>query len=342
MIKNNIVKGFSWLVFGSLASKFLGGFYKIFLTRIIGGESLGIFNQILSVYTFFVLFVSAGLPSAMSKLLTKYDSLEGKVKCLRNILKIFLYISLFLSLILILVSFYISNFKRNIVIQSCYFVLAPAIVFSSMTAVIKGYFQSENNFKPTALSNIVEQLIKIIVGLAFCYLFKSFGAYIQILVAISAISIADFGIYLILYSSFKKHIDIKLKTKLDIKALKQLINTVFPIMLASLILPFSQMIDSVLVVKLLTRNFSVDASVYLYGLQSGVVVTLINVPTVITFALSSVLLPLLSKDYEKSNTEAYNKKISLALKVIITFAIPCVVFVLFYPDKIINLLYHNK
>jgi len=113
-------------------------------------------------------------------------------------------------------------------------------------------------------------------------------------------------------------------------------------MLASLILPFSQMIDSVLVVKLLTRNFSVDASVYLYGLQSGVVVTLINVPTVITFALSSVLLPLLSKDYEKSNTEAYNKKISLALKVIITFAIPCVVFVLFYPDKIINLLYHNK
>ena len=342
MIKNNIVKGFSWLVFGSLVSKALGGFYKIFLTRIIGGENLGIFNQILSIYTFFVLFVSAGLPTAMSKLIAKYDSLEHKVKCLKSVLKIFIYISIFISICLVVVSFYLSHYKGNLTIQSCYFILAPAIVFSSMTAIIKGYFQAENNFKPSAISQIVEQLIKIIIGLLFCYLFKSFGAYVQILIAVFAIASADFAIFLILYFSFKKHINFKIKGKLELKVLKQLFNIVFPIMLASLILPFSQMIDSLLVVKLLSRNFSVDASIYLYGLQSGVVATLINLPTVVTFALSSVLMPLLTRDYEKGNMEGYNKKITLAVKIIISFAVPCVIFVLFYPDKIINLLYKNK
>jgi len=132
------------------------------------------------------------------------------------------------------------------------------------------------------------------------------------------------------------------KTSFDSSYVKDLVKIVFPIMLSSLIIPFSQFIDSILVVKMLNRNFNSSMSIYLYGLQSGVVSTLIGFPSVITFSLVSVMLPTLTRDYQQGREDSFSSKVSFAIKLVVILVIPCVVFVMFFPREIISLLYANR
>lgn len=341
-MKNNLLKGFTWLTVGAVIAKILGGIYKIALTRILGGASFGVYQQVLPIYTFLVVLITAGVPLGMSKLLVKKEYQKEKLKTLKLTLGIFLYISVILTFILIIFAKTISKAQGTNSLSVCYYLLAPAIIFSAVAGVIKGYFQSVEDFKPTAVSQVVEQLVKVVLGLSFSLFFAGSGVLSQIIGAILGISLGDLATLVILIVYIKKQ-SVKLpKFEFDKTECKELFKIVFPIMLSSLIIPLSQFVDSILVVKLLNRNFNNTMSVYLYGLQSGVVSTLIGFPSVITFSLVSVMLPSLTKDFKEKREANFSSKVSFAFKLILILVIPCVLFILFYPNEIINLLYSNK
>lgn len=341
-MKNKLIKGFTWLTVGSVLAKILGGIYKIILTRILGANGFGVYQQVLPVYTFFVVLITAGVPLGVSKLLSKKTDTNDKLKTLKLTLHIFFLISLILGLILLFCAKVISNAQGNSSITICYYLLAPAIIFSAIAGVLKGYFQSYEEFKPTAISQIIEQLIKVVLGLGFSLIFASNGIILQLIGAILGISLGDLVTLVILIIFFKKQ-NLKLPKYIFNKAeSKELFKIVFPIMLSSLIIPFSQFIDSILVVKLLNKNFNNSMSVYLFGLQSGVVSTLVGFPSVITFSLVSVMLPNLTRDYQERNEDNFSSKVCFAIKLILILVVPCALFALFYPNEIIGFLYSNK
>lgn len=341
-MKNKLLKGFTWLTLGAILAKILGGIYKIVLTRILGAEGFGVYQQIFPVYTFLVVLVTSGVPLGVSKLLTKKSEKHEKLKTLKLTLTIFFIISLVLTFILFIFSNIISKAQGNGSLSICYYILAPAITFSAIAGVLKGYFQSYEDFKPTAVSQIVEQSIKIVLGLGFSLIFAGNGLVLQISGAVLGVCLGDLATLVVLIYYFKKHKSKLPKTSLDKNDGKELFKIVFPIMFASLIIPLSQFVDSILVVKLLNRNFNNSMSVYLFGLQSGVVSTLVGFPSVITFSLVSVMLPNLTKDFQQGNEKNFSTKVSFAVKLILILVVPCALFVLFYPNEIIALLYSNK
>jgi len=341
-MKNKLLKGFTWLTVGAVLAKILGGIYKIILTRILGGTTFGMYQQVLPVYTLLVVLITAGVPLGVSKLLAKKRDEQEKLKTIKVILHIFFVISIVISLVLLFFSRAISKAQGNSGLTACYYFLAPAIVFSALSAVLKGFFQSAEDFKPTAISQILEQSAKVVLGLSFSLIFAYESVFLQILGAILGISLGDFATLIVLIVYLKKK-KIKLpKTSFDSSYVKDLVKIVFPIMLSSLIIPFSQFIDSILVVKMLNRNFNSSMSIYLYGLQSGVVSTLIGFPSVITFSLVSVMLPTLTRDYQQGREDSFSSKVSFAIKLVVILVIPCVVFVMFFPREIISLLYANR
>ena len=109
--------------------------------------------------------------------------------------------------------------------------------------------------------------------------------------------------------------------------------------ITNIILPISTFIDSVLVVNLLKINFSNAMAVFLYGLESGAVSSLVSLPTIFSFAIASVILPNIVNSYNKNNQ---NNKLSLAIKIVLIISVPCVVGFIILPNRLINLLYGTR
>ena len=160
-MKNSLFKGFTYLAIGSIIVKLLGGLYKILLTNVLGGGSIGVYTQLLPVYSFVVVLVSSGVPLGISKMMAKLE-LNQKIKTLKLSLIVFFVYSTVLGLVMALSSKLITRGQGNAEFWFVYCILAPAIVLSSLSAVLKGFFQSMQNFKPTAISNIFEQISKIV------------------------------------------------------------------------------------------------------------------------------------------------------------------------------------
>lgn len=342
MNKNNILKGVTWLTFCGIFAKFLGGIYKIMLTRIIGVENIGIYQRIFPVYTFLVVLITSGVPLGISKLISSKKSEEEKIITFNKIKRIFLLISIVLMILLFLIANKLTHIQHIDGLKICYFILAPSIVFSALTVCYKGYFQGKEFFKPSAISNIIEQFTKIIFGLGLSLLFANDGITWQIVGAIIGTSLGDLASLILMKFYYKKVGEKRVTNNSTGKELSELLKIVFPIMLASLILPLSQLVDSFLIVKLLNNNFMPKVSNYLYGLQTGVVQAVISFPTVITFAISTVLLPSLTKDYYQNDNKKFEQKTSFMLKLILSFVIPLTLFVLFYPKQIISILYGSR
>lgn len=336
-MKNSFLKGFTWLALGNLVAKFFGGIYKIILTNIVGGQNIGVYQQLLPVYSFVIVLSSVGVPLGVSKMLANIDDKE---KAFNSTKHIFLIYSCILAGILALFSKVFANGHGNGKYWVVYVLLTPAVVLSSLSAVYKGYFQSIGDFRPTAISNVVEQIAKIVIAVGIIALFVSVSFW-QIIFAIIAIVVGELVAFVVL-KNMKKEKDVSINFD-DIKFyLKKLKINVLPIILTGLVLSLTNLIDSFLVVRLLNQNFSLDQSVYLYGLQTGVVGTLCNLPATITFAIVSVLVPNLARDFSRKDEKAFSAKFQLAFKCVLAITIPCVMFLTIYPQNVVGLIYRSN
>jgi len=335
MKKNNLMSGALILSIGGVLAKVFSAIYRIVLTRILGGEGIGIYQLIFPFYSLCVTFATAGLPMAISKVIAKNTGNEKLV--LKKCFGFSMCISLILALILSLSANGLAYIQGQEQISICYIILAPSLLFISASSVLRGYFQGKHNFTPSAVSNILEQLAKLLLGLILSLSMIKVSLFSSIIGAIIAIVVSEAVSLVVLLKFIKKEkINAKSKAKVSVK---EIVTDVLPITLTNIVLPISTFVDSVLVVNLLATNFSKDVSVFLYGLESGAVSSLISLPTIFSFSIASVILPNIinSKvDYNK------NQKLTFAIKIILIITIPCVICFALIPNRLITVLYNTR
>ncbi len=335
MKKNNLLSGALILSVGAILAKVFSAVYRIVLTRILGGEGIGLYQLIFPFYSLCVVLATAGLPMAISKVIARSQGKENSV--IKKCLLFTSIISLTLVFILMISSKGLATLQKESSIWICYIILAPGIILVTASSVLRGYFQGRANFTPSAVSNIFEQFIKLCVGLVLSLAFISQGIIPAIVGAMIGIVVSEAVSILILLLYYKHY----KTTDIDKSAvsMKEIIKDVIPITITNIIMPIATFIDSLIVVNLLNINFSSQASILLYGLESGAVSSLVNLPTIFSFAIASVILPSLSMNL---STSSKKQKLSLALKVILVITIPCVLCFTFIPDRLIGLLYSNR
>lgn len=335
MKKSNILSGALALTIGGVLSKVFSAIYRIVLTRILGGEGIGIYQLIFPFYSLCVVLATAGLPMAISKVIAKNKEKEASV--LKKCVVYVSVISLVLTFILLISSKGLAILQGCRDISLCYIILAPTIMVVGVSSVLRGYFQGKHNFTPSAVSNILEQFVKLCVGFILSLSLIQINVFAGIVGAVVAIVISEVVSLLILLVYIKKE---KLKSyKPANVSIKEIGKDVLPITLTNIILPISTFIDSVLVVNLLSINFSNDMSIFLYGLESGAVSSLVSLPTIFSFAIASVILPNITSGKHSLNN---NSKLMLALKIVLIITIPCVLAFMLIPNRLIDFLYHNK
>jgi len=338
-MKDSIFRNLSWVLICSVIAKLLGGVYRIVLTRILGTD-IGLYQMVFSVYSFLVILISSGISLSISKLISSKQDIQKHQKVIYGAVSILFAISGIMALVLILGGRGLAIIQGDRRLYFCYIILAPSLILSAGSAILKGYYQGIHKFNVSSISTIVEQVIRVLFGLVFMILLNKFYLLGALFGAMLGTLIGDILSFVFLKISLRKKIDFKYSLKY-INEGKKVFKYAYPIMLYSLIIPLSNFIDSFLVVKLLNVNFIKQTSILLYGLQTGVVGSLTSIPSIFSFALSSVLMSTLSGDYVSKNNDMFDGKTKLSFKLIIFVSLPFAVFFAVNSSSIINLLYGN-
>ncbi len=170
--KQNVLNGAMVLVVATALVKIIGAVYKIPLTSIIGSLGRGYFASAYNIYTPVYAISMAGLPVAVSAIVSKNAAL-GKYRDVKQVLK--LTFPLFLGLgvvgtgaLLLAAKPYVDSVGSPLAIYSV-FAIAPSILFCCIMSTYRGYYEGLSNMYPTAISQVIESLGKLVFGLVFSY-----------------------------------------------------------------------------------------------------------------------------------------------------------------------------
>lgn len=349
MKSKTFVKGAIILIVFNLIGKIVGAIYRIPLANLLGAEGMGKYQLVFPLYSLLLSVSISGIPVAISKLVAEYNSKGqfGDSKRLLRLSLVYLFvISLFSSVIVVILAKFIAKLQGNSEIYLCYYGIAPAILFVGVLSVFRGYFQGNLKMMPTAISNLIEQVGKLVFGLFFTYKFIGYGLVYGVFGAVLGISISELlaliflGLYYLIY--LKKHVTKVIANNSKRGISRKLFEVSVPITLGGIAGPITSIIDSMLVVNLLIfSGFGAGGATSLLGLQSGIVEPLINIPIVIAVAISSSLLPNLSSAFAKDDEDEVKNLIEKAFQIILSVSVVCSICYVIFGKQVLNFLYHN-
>lgn len=193
MKKQSFLAGAIILTISGIVCKILGAIYKIPLANILGSQGMGFYYIIFPVYAFLLSFVSSCFTISISKKVSSAMA-EGDFPMAHGYLKASLLLLTFLGvglcMILIVLSRLIAYLQGIGNIYICYLIIAPSIIAVAIQSAFKGFFQGLQNMTPSAISQVVEEILKLTVGFSLAsllveksQLFGACGALVGILVA---------------------------------------------------------------------------------------------------------------------------------------------------------------
>lgn len=342
-MKSKFIKSTIILIIGGLITKLLGMFIKIVLTRIVTENGIGVYMLILPTFNLFITLATLGLSPAISKLIS-----ERKKKSKRIILSI-IPIVLIYNLVLIVLLFLISPLLSKNLLQNkdTYYPLISiglTLPFICISSIIKGYFFGKEKMFPHTLSNIIEQLARLILTYIYIPNLLHFGLNIAIsgVVLINIISEFISIITLLLFLPKKETINYN-DFKTDKIILKDVLNISIPStgsrLIGSLVYFFEPII---LTFCLKYSGYSNEFITLEYGIINGYVYPLLLMPSFFTLAISNALLPVISNSFANNKKIYAKKKLKQAILFSLLIGIPCTIIFMIIPDIPLKFIYNTN
>ncbi|MGE5581156.1 MAG: putative polysaccharide biosynthesis protein [Bacillota bacterium] len=299
--QDSILKGTALLTGAGLVVKILGAAYRIPLSRLIGSEGIGLYQMAYPIYLMFLSLSTAGLPIAISKMIAE-ASVSGNTRGIKRIFRVALLLMSFLGLGGFLAMLFSAAWIANQVVADpravfAMWALAPSIFFMSLMAAFRGYFQGRQLMAPSAVSQIIEQTVRVGVALILVVLLLKAGIeHAAAGAAFGATAGGGAGLLFLILMYWRKNRLVKSSTP-DLKVAelfptaKRLFLFALPISLAVILMPLLQTIDSIIVpAKLQNIGYTVKQATSMLGLL-GNSWAVMYVPMIVTGAISSNLVP---------------------------------------------------
>lgn len=341
---NKYLKGLLALASANLIAKIIGAVYRIPLTNILGAEGIGVYQMVFPVYSLLLIFASGGFPLALSKIIAEQRAL-GRADKISAYFKKTLFITISMGLVFGLLLFSLSSFLATIQGSSnvtlSYFSLGVAVVFACSICAFRGFFQGYQDMRPSSISVVLEQIVKLVVGLILAKLFISKGLNWGVFGATVGVAVGEvFAFVYLLFSFFIK------KKKYNYKSYKiqsdsALVKLALPITLGALISPLSSAFESLFVVRFLSTYMSQGRATSLFGLQTGMINPLINFPIILISSICVSLLPELSYLFKQNETSKAKQTINKTIKYIFVIMLACSVGYGVLAYDILKTLYPN-
>lgn len=334
-IKNKLLMGAAVLSVGGFIAKILGAFYRIPLTNVLGAEGIGLYQAVFPLYCLLLTASSTGAPSGISKLISNNSDDENYAYyILKSALKIFIPLGIAGSFTMFAFSKLIAEFQGESGARLSYAAISPSVFLVSVICCFRGFFQGKSDMKPTAVSQIIEQSVKLMVGLALCY-FTGSEIYVKSSYAALAVTLSEVAACVYLAALFKKRNYSFKKLKSFDSDVGGIIKVVFPIMLATVAVPVGRTVESFFILNIL-GGYTSNATA-LYGLYSGAVESMVGVPVAVCYAVATASIPVISEAASKNQN--YIKNVSRALAYTVAGGVAFAVGFIIFSERAVGLLY---
>ena len=341
--KNIFFKSTIILILGGIITKILGFIIRIVYTRIVGPKVIGLYSLVMPTYSLLITIATLALPTTISKLIA-----EGKGNNLKIISTstILIMIINFFVVILMLTSakFIAVNLLHE---KDCYLlIIAMALTFPiiSISSIIKGYFYGKQNMIPNVVSNVIEQIVRGILIYIFVPIIMAKS---EILAACSLFLfsfIEEFVSITINLLFIPKRIKIKKSDLIPNKyTLKNILNISIPTVSSRIIGNIGYFFEPIILKNLLLfSGYSNNYILVEYGAYNAYTITILTVPSFFIVAISSALIPEVSKHYLNKNYKLLKKRLREAIGFALIIGIVYSILLIIWGDFILDTLYNTN
>lgn len=349
MSGQSFIYGAMVLLLANIFNRAVGFIYQIFMMRLIKPEGVGLFNIAFPVYILLLVVASMGIPVAVSKLVAE-EMAKNNLPGAYRVFKIS-----FLSIALISIAVTLSVLAGAPLIQKylfpntkvyyCFLSLLPGVIIVSLCSAFRGFFQGLQMMTPTAVTQAVEQLVRVICGLTIAWLLLPRGVvYAAVGISLGVVCGELAGFILMLWIFIFKRPALPAHQPFYSEPLLLPVRRIFglgvPVTMTRFLSTVIMTIEAIMIPRQLqAAGMSTDQATALYGQFVGIAEALLFTPGALTTALAIALVPAISEALAQGNLRLVNNRVEEALRLTIITGAPMLAVFLVVPRELCQVLF---
>ena len=372
--KQSFMEGAAVLIIAHLVVKIIGACFKIPLANILQETGMAYFTRAYNLYAALFVMATAGLPVAVSKMVSESlarNNVSESKKILHSAVILLSVIGAIGTAVLFFGAKLLSSSSPGSYLSIV--TISPSILFIAILSAFRGYFQGHSNMIPTAYSEVIEAISKLVIGLLGAYLLMSISTEVAAAGAISGVTIGGLlALLFLLYSYFKNKSNTvatsDAPSRSKSKIILQLLLIAVPITIGAAVMSLTNVIDTFMInfrlsaitvdeniYKTLTEFFGIayedvkigakissSAADVLYGSYSGYAMSLFNLPPSIVTSISMSIVPAISAALAVKDKVQSKLLTESSVRITTMFALPCAIGLSVLSSPILICLYNNN
>lgn len=350
--KNLFFSGVLVLTFANFLVKAVGLVSKIALNRVVGSIGAGYYSSAYEIYAYLYVISTAGLPVALSIMIAKSRS-KGRLLETKKIFDIaiilFLIIGFAFSILMIAFSKQLALLIGAPETALCIVAIAPTMLFICLSSCMRGYFQGYQLMAPTAISQFIEAISKVLIGVSLAVWAKSKGCDDNVVASFTILGVT-IGVLLGMIFLYLRKMLFKeerffisgaiSEDKRSVKEIiKEMLSIAIPVTVSSSVLSLTTVLDTLMVQNRLLMYGMSEISVRIYyGDYTSLVISMFNLPTIILYPIANALVPMITSAHERKDIDAQRRMRALSLRFIVMIALPCAMGLGVFSKQILSLL----
>ena len=355
----SFLKGTFVLTIAGFVVKVIGSLNWIFVSRILGGEGIGLYQMAFPIYFFAMTVSQAGVPVAISIITAERVALNdiyGAKRVFRISMVLMLMTGLLFSILTYLAADWLIEWQliRDARAYKAVVVLAPTVFFVTLLASSRGYLQGWQRMTPTAVSQIVEQIFRVVTMIVLASLLMPWGLdYAAAGASLGAFAGAVTGLIVLVYFHIKLERDIARDYGTELKPLpgatyesrysiiKRIFKLALPVSAASIMLPVVSNLDLMIVPQRLEiAGYSISEATELFGYLNGMAVPLVNLATILTASMAMSIVPAISESRVLGDRTRVYDQTAASVRISNFVCFPAFVIVFILATPISSLIYN--
>lgn len=364
-MSSNLVKGTAILTIGLFLSKALGLLYLIPFYAIVGEENIGLYQYAYIPYNLALAVAISGAPLAISKFVSKYNAM-GDYATGRKMLRSGMGVMIITGIISFLVLYFLADPIANRVIRSDEQIhtvkeiadvirwVSFALLAVPVMSIIRGFLQGNNKMEPTAVSQLVEQIVRIAVVLIGAYVVVNFlheSPKVAVNFAVFAAfigALASLGVLYYYWRKYKPELDYLLENSppaenVSIKDMyKEVAAYILPFILVGVINPLYQAVDVATFNSTMESMGLATVTDKYLGMLNLLTHKVVMIPVMVATGFSMALIPVITTYYAKKDQNGITRSLNQTYQIMLYLTIPLVIGIMVLSNEVYHVLYSQS
>lgn len=340
-MNNRFFKSTVILMIGSLITRALGFIIRVVFTRIIGSDGINLYSLIMPTYSLLITLAQMGFPIAISNLIAKGD--KGGKKVLVSIIPVSFIINLAIMVFIFMFApFLCNNLLNNPDAYYPIISIAFVIPFVSLSSIIRGYFFGKQKMLPHTLSNIIEQVVRLLIILFLLPLCVKYGTVFSVTFFILFNIVSEIISIIVFLFFAPKNFSIKRQElKPDLVTAKEVMEIAIPSTSSRIIGNIGFFFEPIILTNLLMfSGYSYSFIISEYGLYNAYVIPILTIPSFFITALSTAIIPEVSK--YSNNKLMIRRRLFQSLGVSIIIGLISNLIIMMFPEFLLETIYNTS